>query len=243
MTRLAATAGATPEETLGTVEAVPSVEGVDINDGWIIDKTQQVDCGNSLMKYVIALPGDPVPFECSPFQIDMRRDMIKLWMGAVRQAIVERAGSAVAATREAALKAKREKDMAGGGIQIADKVPTPEEAARLAGAVKQRPADPAIADEVIHERRLARQVPERQPEDPVAYAQSQLDKANDELEQWADMLEKATRNKNAAQKAAMKWKAMVMMLTDEAAPAKEDATVIRTASATRAEKLARKLQT
>jgi len=206
------------EDTLATAEAVPSVEGVDINDGWIIDKTQQVDCGNGLMKYVIALPGDPTPFECTPFQIDMRRDMIKIWMGAVRSAIVERAGAAAALTREAALKAKREKQMGGAGIQIADVVPTAEEAALLAGAVRAKPADPAIADKIVHQMREMKKPPEGE----------------------ADLVE--ARKQLAMTKANMAyWKAMVKAL--EPAPVKAAEVVIHTASTTRAEKLARKLQT
>lgn len=220
MTRLAATAGATPEETLSTAESVPSVEGVDINDGWIIDKTQQVDCGNGLMKYVIALPGDPTPFECSPFQVDMRRDMIKLWMGAVRSAIVERAGAAAARTRETALKAKREREMGTAGIQIADTIPTAEAAALIAKSLNPRPADPAIADRIVHQMREMKKPPAEGEAADLVEAKKQL----------------AMTKANLAY-----WKAMVKAL--EPAPAKAAAVVIHTAPTTRAGKLARTLQT
>lgn len=218
MTRLAATAGATPEEILSTAESVPSVEGVDINDGWIIDKTQQVDCGSGLMKYVIALPGDPTPFECSPFQVDMRRDMIKLWMGAVRSAIVERAGAAAARTRETALKAKREREMGTAGIQIADTIPTAEAAALIAKSLNPRPADPAIADRIVHTMREMKKPPEGEADLVEARKQLAMTKAN-----------------------LAYWKAMVKAL--EPAPAKAAEVVIHTPSTTRAGKLARTLQT
>jgi hypothetical protein len=220
MTRLAATAGATPEETFETAQAVPNVEGVDINDGWIIDKTQQIDAGHNLMKYSIMLPGDPTPFECTPFQVDQRRDMIKLWMGAVRAAIVERAGAAAAATRERAMQARREKEMAGGGIQIADNVPTKEEAALLAHAVKVRPADPAIADAIVHARRESRAVEMQKPPE----GEADLKTAKKEL---------AKAKANVAY-----WQAMIGSLQETEAEA-----VVHKASETRAGKLVRTLQT
>jgi hypothetical protein len=220
MTRLAATTGATPEETLETAEAVPNIEGVDINDGWIIDHTQQLDAGNNLMKYAIMLPGDPVPFECTPFQVDQRRDMIKLWMGAVRAAIVERAGAAAAATRAAALKARRDKQMAGGGIQISDKIPTAEEAAQITGALKAAPADPAIADAIVHARRESRTLEMQKPPE----GEADLKTAKKEL---------AKAKANVAY-----WQAMIGSLQETEAEA-----VVHKASETRAGKLVRTLQT
>jgi hypothetical protein len=246
VTKLAATKGATVEETIATAQAVPAIEGVDINDGWIIDRTQQIDTGNGLMKYVIQLPGDPTPFECTPFQIDMRRDMIKMWMGAVRQAMVERAGAALAATREAALAAQRAKLMEGPGIEITDQLPTPAEAAALSAAVKRPPVDPDIARKQFEaDERKSKEsdhyTSEATSSDPVEYAKQQLEKAEAEHEHWTLLQTKAARNAKTAGKAVLKWKTVLESISEDQEEGAGGA--VHMASGSRAEKAAHKPRT
>lgn len=209
------------EAAINAAEPVPGIEAADINDGDIINQTQSIDCGNGMMKYSITLPGGH-PLECTPFLVERRRDMSKVWIATVRQQIVERAGAAAAATRAASLKAIRDKQMQGAGIQVAGQIPTPEEARALAQAIPPKPADPAIADAIVHQRRVDRQSEATAPaasEDPVEYAQQQYDRARAELEHWRNIKNKATKNEKAAQKAAEKWQLVLMSIEGEEADA------------------------
>lgn len=181
----AAPKGATLEETLAAAAPVPSIEATDINDGWIIDKTARIDCGNGQMKFQITLPnGDP--FECSPFRIDAQREMIRVWMGAVRQAIMERGQIAAEASREAALRARQQEQLQGAGILVADAVPTAAEAKLLAGAVKGPPADPAIADRLIREMKKP---PETAADMDIKQVKWELARALANVAYWRAFLE------------------------------------------------------
>lgn len=204
------------EAMVQAAEQAPSIEASDINDGDIINQTQSLDCGNGMMKYSITLPGG-APLECTPFLIERRRDMSKVWIATVRQQIVERAGAAAETSRAAALRARREKQMAGAGIQVAGQIPTPEEARMLAAAVIAKPADPAIADEIVRERRVAKQAVREveQAAEPEDYAAAQLAKAEAELDHWTQLQFKAARNAKTAQKAVLKWRTVLESITDE----------------------------
>lgn len=243
----------TPMEAIAAAsEQRPGIEDQDINDGWLIEHTQPIDAGNGMMKYKIVLP-DGSPFECSPFQIEHRRDMTKAWMSAVRGEILSRANAAADATRAAALKARRDKQMQGAGILVADAVPTPEEAAMLRAAVKPQP--PAPPEEAIRNAVRAAKAssdtyeapaPTAPPSDPLEYAKKQYEAASAEAEHWSALEAKAARNAKAAQKAALKWKTVMLSLTDDEtdeSPAPKAEASIHKASETRAEKAARILQT
>jgi hypothetical protein len=169
-------------------EARPGIEDTDINDGWLIENTQQIDCGNGMMKYSIKLPGGD-PFECTPFQIEHRRDMSKMWMSAVRGEIVARAGAAAERSRAIALKAKRDKQMAGAGILVSTQMPTAEEAAMLAGAVKSPPPPPPEhAREVIQQMRTAEMQKPPEGEADMKTAKKELAKAKANVAYWQAMI-------------------------------------------------------
>lgn len=185
----------TPMEAIASAgEQRPGIEDQDINDGWLIEHTQQLDCGNGMMKYSITLP-DGLPFECTPFRIENRRDMSKIWMGAVRSEIIARASAATDRTRAAALKAKRDKQMQGAGLLVTDQMPTPEEAAVLAAAVKQAPPPPPEhAREVIKQmREVIVEAPEmKKPpegEADLKVAKKELAKARANVAYWTAMIE------------------------------------------------------
>lgn len=233
-----------PQEVIAAAgEQRPGIEEQDINDGWLIEQTQPIDDGNGLMHYKIVLP-DGGPFECTPFQIEHRRDMTKVWMGAVRQEIVNRANAALEVTKAAALKARREKQMQGAGILVSDTMPTPQEAAALAAAVKTPPpSPPESARAVIAEVRATRvEAPPAPSTDPLEYAQQQLEQAEAELAHWGDLARKAARQQKAAQKAALKWKTVIEAFSDS----DKEAVVVESVdkpSGSRAERMARTLRT
>jgi hypothetical protein len=231
------------EAVIQAAEAVPGIEDVDINDGWLIENTRQLDAGPGMMKYSIILP-DGLPFECTPFQIEHRRDMSKMWMGAVRSEIVSRANAAAEISRAAALKAKRDKQMAGAGIQVATAVPTREEAAAMAAAVKAPPPSPPESARAAIAALPATRVeaPLAAPTDPLEYAQQSYDSAKAEESHWADLSRKAAHKQKAAQKAALRWKTVIEAFSDND-PGTVDVAEVRKPSATRAEKLVHRLQT
>lgn len=208
MSKLAATAGATVEETLATASQVSAVEGSDINDGWIIDRTKQIDCGNGQMKFSIDLPGDTEPFECTPFQIDQKRGMMLMWMGAVRGGIIERGQLAAARSKEQALAALRAKQLEGKGIDIPATVDEGAVAAIVAGAPSKPAEPPASARTYIKEHATPASAPSA---DPAEYARQQFGLASAELDHWSKMELVAAGNKKAAQQAALKWKSIVDM--------------------------------
>ena len=229
------------EAVISAAEPVPGVEDADINDGWLIEQTKTLDAGPGMMKYAITLP-DGSPLECTPFQIEHRRDMSKVWMATVRAQIVQRAQQASENSRAAALKAKRDKQLQGAGIQVAGVLPTPEEAAALAAAVKAPPpAPPEHARDVIQQYKA--QTSPAPAQDPGAYAAQQYDQAMEEFQHWQALAEKASRNAKAASKAAIKWKVMMEAFNDEPDEDSVVEVVDRKPAATRAEKVARTLQT
>lgn len=235
------------EAVIGAAEAVPGIEDSDINDGWLIEHTQTLSDGGDMIHYAITLP-DGTPFACTPFKAEHRRDMSKVWMATVRARILQAANEAAEITRAAALKARRDKQMQGAGIQIADQMPTAQEAATLAAAVKQAPPPPPEHSRPLVEaaRAAIQQAPlPTQPppsSDPIEHAQQQLEQALAEQAHWQDLASKASRNAKTAQKAVLRWKTIVEAFT-ESEPEPAAAPLIGRASLTRAENLARKLQT
>ena len=231
------------EAVIAAAEQVPGIEDADINDGWLIENTQTLDAGPGMMKYKIVLP-DGSPLECTPFQIEHRRDMSKVWMATVRAQILAKAQEAAAITREQQLKARREKQLAGGGIQVAGQIPTREEAAALAAAVKPPPpAPPEHARQLIQAVRAETRQEPTPSADPQEYAQQAYDSAMAEFQHWNSLSVKAARNAKAAHKAALKWKTMVEAFSDENEQETEVVESVGKVSETRAGKLARTLQT
>lgn len=231
------------EAVINAAEAVPGIEDSDINDGWLIEHTQNLNAGPGMMKYSIVLP-DGLPFECTPFLMEHRRDMSKMWMAAVRQEIINRASAASEITRAANLKAKRDKQMQGAGIQVVGQMPTAEEVAVLAAAVKQAPPPPPESAREILAVVKSVQTDPSPSTDPIEYASQQLEKAEAEYAHWQSLESKASKNKKAAQKAALKWKTVLEAFSeDEPEPAPVAVPSVGTRPLTRAEKAARTLQT
>lgn len=208
------------EAVVNAAVQAPGVEDADINDGDIINATQNLNAGPGMMKYSITLP-DGLPFECSPFQIEHRRDMSKMWMAAVRQEILNRAGAAAAVTREAALAARRKKQMEGPGILVAGQLPTADEAAAMAAAVRQPPpAPPESARAAIAQVRATEVAPPVSPApapstDPAEYAKQQLEAMEAELAHWQALQLKASRNAKTMQKAVLKWKTVLEAFSED----------------------------
>lgn len=233
--------GMDPSEVIAQAgEQRPGIEDQDINDGWLIEHTETLDAGPGMMKYKIVLP-DGSPLECTPFQIEQRRDMSKVWMATVRATIVGNAAAAAEVGRAQALKARRDKQMQGAGISIAGQMPTAEEAAQLAAAVKQAPPPPPESARAVIAAIAATPVEAPVSEDPEAYAKRMLQQYLAEHEHWQALQQKATRNAKTAQKAVLKWQTVLAAISDDQEP--EAVASVRTPVATRAERAVRTLQT
>ena len=94
----------------GQDTSVPAVQGVDINDGDLLNATRTVELGNGY-KFEITLPSGRV-LESAPVGSDYpKRDAIMQWLGAVRESIVEDAANAARVTRDAHMAESRARDL------------------------------------------------------------------------------------------------------------------------------------
>lgn len=162
------------------------IEPSDINDKAILDNSTQEKASNGSFRFVITLPGGQL-LTSEWLNPEKKREAIKIWLEAVRNAIAgqarEKAAEKGRAVREAALKAERQRQF---------------------DAVVEGSVPPA------REQDTDCKPPELTAEsDPVHHAKNQVTLLEAEERHWLAESERATKHLATSRDKLRKWKLIV----------------------------------